>query len=295
MGICIPGKVNSTDKFIWNPNCSACMDFGIISRIDHKEAYVVAKDIINHMDQYANILVEEKTAGVLDLDNSIDSVPLEEMEVDILITVGGDGTILRALQKIDAMIFAVNMGRVGFLTEVTGEHIHEKLDRLIEGDYTIEQRSKLRTLVNNEERVDAVNEAVIHTSQISKLRDFDISIDDVHAENIRADGLIIATPTGSTCYAMSAGAPIIDPRVSAHVVVPIAPYKLSSRPLIVPATSVIKIRETEGRESILVIDGQHEERIENDEVVFFRSPHTARFIRFRKTFYDRVREKFLRG
>jgi len=93
---------------------------------------------------------------------------------------------------------------------------------------------------------------------------------------------------------MSAGSPIIDPRIQAHVVVPIAPYKLSTRPMVVPATSEIRILETEGRESILVIDGQDEETVGEDVLHFTRSPNTARFVRFSENFYERVREKFLR-
>lgn len=145
------------------------MEYGIISRIDDINALELTEKIIEYMNQFTDILVEESSAGHLNLSNEIDTVPLEEMDVDTLITVGGDGTILRALQRIDAAIFAVNMGRVGFLTEVPGEHVEEYLGRLLKGDYIVEQRSKLRTLKNNREFVDAVNEAVIHTVQISKI------------------------------------------------------------------------------------------------------------------------------
>jgi len=270
------------------------MEYGLVSRIDKPEALELSQKIIEYMDQHTDILVEEKLAEHLDLNNSIDTAPMDDMDVDTLITVGGDGTILMALQKIDAAIFAVNMGRVGFLTEVPEGEVEDYLGRLLDGDYHIEQRAKLRTVVNNREFHDAVNEAVIHTSQISKLRDFNIYIDDVLVENIRSDGLIVATPTGSTCYAMSVGSPIIDPQVQAHVIVPIAPYKLSSRPFVVSAASEIRIEEVQGRESILVIDGQHEDRIHDDILTFTRSHTTARFIRFNKNFYERVREKFLR-
>jgi NAD+ kinase len=270
------------------------MNFGIISRIDSHEAQTVATRIIEWMNDRTDIIVESNTAEHLHLDNAIDTVSLEEMDVRTLITVGGDGTILRALQKIDAEIFAVNMGRVGFLTEVKSDEVEQYLDRLLNGNYHIEQRSKLRTIVANRDEFDAVNEAVIHTAQVSKLRDFNIFIGDVLVESIRADGLIIATPTGSTCYAMSVGSPIIDPRVPAHVIVPIAPYKLSTRPIVVPADSEIRIREVEGRGSLLVIDGQREIAVEDEELTFTRSPRTARFIRFNTNFYERVREKFLR-
>jgi len=270
------------------------MEYGIISRIDRKDALELSKKIIDYVSRHSDILVEANTAEHLELHNTVDSAPLEEMNVKTMITVGGDGTILKALQNVDAAIFAVNMGRVGFLTEVPKDDVEKFLERFMNGDYIIEQRSKLRTIKNNTELVDAVNEAVLHTSQIAKMRHFDIFVDDVKADDIRADGLIIATPTGSTCYAMSAGSPIIDPRVPAHVIVPIAPYKLSTRPLVVPANSEIRIEEAEKRESILVIDGQYEEILEDDVLYFTRSTKTARFIRFNGNFYHRVREKLLR-
>ena len=270
------------------------MEYGIISRIDKREALELTKKIIDYITEYSDVLVEENTAEHLELHNTVDAAPLEEMNVKIMITVGGDGTILKALQKVNAAIFAVNMGRVGFLTEVPENEVEHYLDKLLVKDYIIEQRSKLKTLKNDTELVDAVNEAVIHTSQIAKMRHFNIFVDDVKADDIRADGLIIATPTGSTCYAMSAGSPIIDPKVPAHVIVPIAPYKLSTRPLVVPATSEIRIEEVERRESILVIDGQYEERLEKDVLYFTRSTKTAKFIRFNGNFYQRVREKLLR-
>lgn len=274
------------------------MKYGIVSRVDLPEALDLTLRIIQWMEQYTNITVEENTARHLPPGSASPSSPLTSMDIDTLITVGGDGTILRALQEIDATIFGVNKGRVGFLTETSGDDFETDIEpclaRLLEGDYTTEQRSKLHTAISGGEEFEAVNEAVIHTAQVAKLRDFSIHVGGSLAEIIRADGLIIATPTGSTCYAMSAGSPIIDPMVPAHVIVPIAPYRISTRPMVVPADATIRIRETRGRETLLVVDGQREVRLEENEVTFTRSSRTARFIRLHTNFYERVREKFLR-
>ena len=129
------------------------------------------------------------------------------------------------------------------------------------------------------------------------MRHYEIFVDDVMANSIRADGVIIATPTGSTSYAMSAGGPILDPRVAGFIIVPIAPFKLSARPMVVPIDSKISIRLlTPKRPSLLVLDGQLEYKIKtNDKITFTRSESPARFIRFEPDFYKRIEEKLTIG
>jgi len=125
----------------------------------------------------------------------------------------------------------------------------------------------------------------------------EISVDDENVEELRADGLIIATPSGSTAYAMSAGGPIVDPRVNAFIIVPICPFKLGARPFIVSNQSEIKVKLLrKGKKAIAVIDGQFEEEINYmDEVIFKKSENYAFFIRLTKAFYKRVREKLTEG
>ncbi len=221
-------------------------------------------------------------------------VPLRKMNVDILITVGGDGTILRTLQANDAPIMGVNAGVLGFLTEVQADEAKQAVRRLKTGKYHIDERLKLKTDLNGKRLADATNETVIHTAHIAKMRDFAISIDGTRATEVRADGIIVATPTGSTSYAMSVGSSIIDPRVEAFVIAPIAPFRLAARPLVVAAKSRIAVTLREPKECIMVIDGQCEFTIRGDErLVFTASEKKARFVSFKSDFYKNLEEKLI--
>ena len=143
-------------------------------------------------------VVETHTAEALGLKGE----PLQKMKVDVLITIGGDGTILRTLQGNDAPVMGVNAGVLGFLTEVQVDEIKPAIKKLLAGEYHLEKRLKLKTTMNGQRLEDATNEAVVHTAHIAKMRHFAISVDGTPATEIRADGLIVATPTGSTSYAM---------------------------------------------------------------------------------------------
>jgi len=221
-------------------------------------------------------------------------VLLPNMDADVIITIGGDGTILRTLQGTDAPILGVNAGVLGFLTEVQPNEIRWAIKRLLAGKYRIEERLKLKTVMDGKRLEDATNEAVIHTAHIAKMRHFAISVDNTPATEMRADGIIVATPTGSTCYAMSVGSSIVDPRVEALVIAPIAPFRLSARPFVVPARSRISVTIKEPRECIMVIDGQCEfEMTGKERLVFTASDKKARFVSFKDDFYRNLEEKLV--
>jgi NAD+ kinase len=221
-------------------------------------------------------------------------VLLPNMDADVIITIGGDGTILRTLQGTDSPILGINAGVLGFLTEVQPDEAKTAVKKVLSGKYRIEERLKLRTSMDGKRLEDATNEAVIHTAAIAKMRHFAISVDGTPATEMRADGLIVATPTGSTCYAMSVGSSIIDPRVEALVIAPIAPFRLSARPFVVPARSKISVSIKEPRECIMVIDGQCEfEMNGNEKLVFTESDKKARFVSFKDDFYRNLEEKLV--
>lgn len=216
------------------------------------------------------------------------------MDVDILITVGGDGTILRSLQLNPSPILGINAGVLGFLTEISKDNLQEGLDRILRGEYVIEEKLRLKTTVDGRRCPDALNEAVIHTAHVAKIRQFEVYVDDQLAINTRADGIIVATPTGSTCYAMSVGGPILDPRVEALVIAPMAPFKFSARPFVVPASSRITLKFIRKRPCVLVIDGQDELPLHGNEIIeCTRSETPARFISLGRSFYSRTREKLM--
>lgn len=219
---------------------------------------------------------------------------MPNMDADVIITIGGDGTILRTLQGTDAPILGVNAGVLGFLTEVQPNEIRSAIKKVLAGKYRIEERLKLKTVMDGKRLEDATNEAVIHTAHIAKMRHFAISVDKTPATEMRADGIIVATPTGSTCYAMSVGSSIVDPRVEALVIAPIAPFRLSARPFVVPARSRISITIKEPRECIMVIDGQCEfEMTGKERLVFTASDKKARFVSFKDDFYRNLEEKLV--
>jgi len=264
------------------------MKFGISCNVESEEALHLSKKVLHYLSEKHEVLLENSLAKKL----RRKGLPLEKMKVDALVTIGGDGTILRALQRNDSKILGINIGVLGFLAEIKAEDIEASLERVVKGDYTTEERLKLRTLVNEKRFYDCTNEAVVHTAAVAKMRRFKVRVDGHSAEDIRADGIIVATPTGSTCYAMSVGGPIIDPRVEAIVVVAIAPFKLPVRPMVVPANSEIEITLPEPRPCILVLDGQYEVELSGNEVMRFTiSDKKAKFVRFDADFYRKIQEK----
>jgi len=221
---------------------------------------------------------------------------IEDMKVEVMVTIGGDGTILRTLMKNDAPIFGINAGDLGFLTEVQEDMAEEGLERIIRGEYHLDERTKLRTDFAGARMKDATNEVVVHTAHIAKLRHFHVFVDDELAVDVRADGIIVSTPTGSTCYAMSVGAPILDPRVNALVIAPMAPFKFAGRPTVVPAQSDIRIEVLRPKPCLIVVDGQEEAHMEGNEPLHFTtSENKARFVSLGRTFYTKMREKMTGG
>ena len=263
--------------------------YGVYTNRHVRNAVKYTQEVIDAL-QGQTYFVDSDIAEVM----GIPGMPLADMDVDIVIVVGGDGTLLRALQHTDAKVIGINGGSVGFLAEIDHDHIKEGIDRLLREDYIVETRFRLNCWYNGQYLTPSVNEAVVHTASVAKIRHFRVYIDDVLASELRADGLIISTPTGSTCYAMSLGAPYMDPKVKALMVVPMAAYKFNSRPFIVPATSKITVENVLNKECLIVLDGQEEFKMDGcSKVDFMLSDRKARFIRYDTDFYSRVRDKLV--
>lgn len=262
---------------------------GIVANPEMDAAKKCAARALEIIGDRAEVLVEERIAPHL----SRTGIPIKKLDAEALIIFGGDGTVLWTLQHKRVPLLCINVGHVGFLTEIAAEDMEMGIERLLTGDYTLDTRITLAVKHNGKRLSDCANEAVINTAEIAKIRAFDIEVDGERMAPLRADGIIVATPTGSTCYSMSAGGPILDPRVNAFIIVPIAPFKLSARPVVVPANSEIRITATrEGKECILVLDGQTQETVSSRDVLTFsNSESQAQFVRFNKRFYGRVEEK----
>ena len=220
------------------------MRIGMVAKVDLEEAVELASKIINFLEEKeVEIVIDQSLA--LKLNKSQDrAVKLKDMEADVVVAVGGDGTILRTQSYISPKkipLFGINMGTVGFLTEIDSENAFEALEEFLAGNYFVEKRTQLRVWHNNE-LPSALNEVVLMTRKPAKMLHIQIEVDDEIVEELRADGLIIATPSGSTAYSMSAGGPIVDPRVGAFIIVPICPFKLGARPTVVANESQIRVK-----------------------------------------------------
>lgn len=235
----------------------------------------------------------------LDLNYKIIAKELKEFECDMAIILGGDGTLLRTQTKMknNIPIFGINMGTVGFLTEIEVKDTFKALRKILKGDYFIEDRTKL--IVSHENhQYSALNEVVIMTDKPSKMLHFEVQVDGEIIEEFRADGLIVSTPSGSTAYSMSAGGPIVDPKVAGFIIIPICPYKLGVRPFIVSDNSEITVKLLKkGKTAIFVMDGQINEEAEyQEEIKFKKADKKARFIRTStKYFYKKVKDKLNDG
>ncbi len=267
---------------------------GVVSRCDKPGAVGIAREIIEHLREKLDVFVDPGTAFEL----GMEGLPVGQMRqkgVDLIIAVGGDGTVLRAIQHMDdpLPVMGVNMGTVGFLVDVDAEEALQTIDSILTG-FQVDERFRLDVWINDVKLPPATNEVVIITAHPAKILAYKVWVDERKLEEFRADGLVIATPTGSTAYAMSAGGPIVDPRVDATVVVPLAPFKLSSRPWAIPGQSRIKVELLlRNKEAVVVVDGQSSQGISSNDVIRIeKAANPARFVRIRDNgFYDKVKSK----
>lgn len=270
---------------------------GITSRIDKAEAIETCLKVIDYLENKGIELFIDESFSEKTGKHKDKAMPLEEIDADMIIALGGDGTILRTQRYINKNripILGINQGTVGFLTEVDPENIKEALDDVIEGNYKVEKRSRLN-VYHDKELPLALNEVVLMTERPAKMLHMEIYVDGKLAEVVRADGLIVATPSGSTAYAMSAGGPIIDPKVNAFIVIPICPYKLDIRALVVSDESQIKVKlSKKGKDAVAIVDGQYSEKINYpDEIYFQKAKEYTYLVNLGQNFYENVKRKLI--
>ncbi len=227
----------------------------------------------------------------------------EQLEsLDILIALGGDGTLLRTARlaaTFSLPILGLNLGRLGFLAEVNPEEWRSALKRVLENDYWIEDRLMLRieTRRNGKpvgESIEALNEVVVSRGGIARVVRITTEVNDSYLTTYVADGAIVSTATGSTAYALAAGGPILAPELHNIVLIPIAPHLSLARPLVMPQNAVISLKVRTDHRAILTADGQFYVDLEDgDRVIVAASPNVARFIRLgpRDYFYNSLMER----
>jgi len=253
---------------------------GLVSRLDEDAALKVALKLYKDMTKKGiKVLPEEQLSHLAKLPAG---VPFSRMDADLIVTVGGDGTVLKtcmSIPKAETPILAVNMGRRGYLTEVDPERAMHAIESYIKGTCKKEERAKLSVTVEGESPIDGLNEVVISSGTPSKMLHFMISVDSSQLE-FRSDGLIVSTPTGSTAYSLSANGPIMDNSVEAFVVTFICPLEHLT-PLIVSMENTIKIELVAPKlKGTLVVDGRVQRELQpQTSVTVTRSSHKAVFVR----------------
>ncbi len=227
--------------------------------------------------------------------------------VDMLIVLGGDGTLLSAARHVadahtDVPIFGVNLGSLGFMAEVSLDELYGNLEKAMAGKLETEDRMMLSASVIREgrrlARYRVLNDAVINKGALARMMELKISVSDGHLTTLRADGLIVATPTGSTAYSLSAGGPIIHPTVHCFVVTPICPHTLSNRPIALPDTVVVEVCLTSPSEDVsITLDGQIGfPLVQHDVVEIKKSRFKMKLIKHPvKSYYEILRTKLKWG
>src|SRR3984885_4498652 len=251
------------------------------------------------------VLVDRETQACIDLGGSGFTREDLAAKVDLLIVLGGDGTLLsaaRALGGHKIPVLPVNLGGLGFLTSVTLDELYPLLEQVVAGKHRTSERMMLDAEIlradQPAERQCALNDAVANKAALARMLDFDVHVDGNHVGRYRADGLVVATPTGSTAYSLAAGGPIIDPDLDAFVITPICPHMLTNRPLVVPDTARIDLDFTAADEPVYItLDGQIGFQLKpRDRVRITKSKSRVALVRPPlKTYFEVVRSKLKWG
>jgi NAD+ kinase len=266
---------------------------GIIAKKNKPEAVSIARSLVEWLQpKKIEVYIEEEMgrllftsgpslrAGLPLSDSYVNSVERSDIpdHVEMIIVLGGDGTLLSVARLVgdhEVPILGVNLGGLGFLTEITLEELYRVLERVIQGDFITDERVVLNAaVIRRGERMaefTVLNDAVIDKGALSRIIDLETTINGQYLTTFKSDGLIISTPTGSTAYNLSAGGPIVYPSLHCIIVTPICPHTLTNRPIVIPDDVEIRsILQTKQQEVILTLDGQQGFSLEFEDVVEVR-------------------------
>ena len=272
----------------------------IVSRLNLEKHQKTFSSITRYLKKAGkDIYLEERVAKYMDLKKYKDFIP-GETKVDLVLVMGGDGTILRIVNQMEglnAKFFGINMGHLGFLSEVAPVHIGKTLDRIFSGNYTIDKRMMIQAdLVRSDKKIGtfhALNEIAVTQGATSRLIILKTKVGKRKLANYKADGLIVSTPTGSTAYSLSAGGPIIHPAIRAFIVTPICPHSFTHKPIVIPDTKNIEILVASNYEMmILAVDGQQIINLKYNDVIHVKYNGFAEFIRLpNENYFQTLRQK----
>ncbi|HHF2906017.1 TPA: NAD(+) kinase [Vibrio diabolicus] len=268
-----------------------CNVIAIIGKPRDQQAIQTHKELYQWLTSEGyKVFIDDRLAAILDDIPQSQFVSLVELgkNADLAIVVGGDGNMLgaaRILSRFDVPVIGVNRGNLGFLTDLNPDEFQASLQAVLDGEYIEEERFLLEAEVHRHGQIKshnaALNEAVLHPGQIAHMIEFEVYIDESFAFSLRADGLIVSTPTGSTAYSLSGGGPILSPSLNAISLVPMFPHTLSSRPLVVDGKRRIKLvvsPENRGTQEVSC-DGQVSLPVSpGDEIHIYQSPNVLKLI-----------------
>jgi NAD+ kinase len=279
---------------------------GVVAKTDRPEAKSVVPALVEWLQARSRqVALEKETAGLCPTATAAVAKSDLPAQVDLLIVLGGDGTLLsvaRLIGDLGVPILGVNLGGLGFLTAITLEELYPALEALFAGRMLVEERMLLtaEVLRHGERLADyvAMNDVVITKSAMSRIIDLSVSVDGQYATGYRADGLIVSTPTGSTAYSLSAGGPIVYPTMDAVVLTPICSHTLTNRPVVLPADQRLEVTLlTENQDVMLTVDGQVGFALSHrDTVAVHRASGRIKLVRDpRKHFFSVLRTKLKWG
>lgn len=275
---------------------------GIVVNLRKQEALNTALELIKLIEeQRADSMLCREAAVLLGI--SEEGYSLQQMgeRADLLLILGGDGTLLNIAKSAcfyNLPILGINLGRLGFLTEVEVGSIRTAIKQLIDGDYIIEERTMLEASSSHNKSMQylSLNDIVISRGSLSRIISYNISINNIYLDSYMADGVIIATPTGSTAYSLSAGGPIVCPSIPGIVLTPVCPHTLYSRSLVINNSDKIDITLTEIRgEAYMTVDGQKGIPLVIDETITIcKSSMTTKLIKLKEqSFYRNLRTRLI--
>jgi len=288
-----------------SPQASAQKTAAIISRPNRPNVAQILPGLLAWLVEHDyKIIIDEETSRYIEGQPIVPRSAMATNSLDLVVVLGGDGTLLSAARvtaAVDVPLLGVNLGSLGFLTEVPLPQLYPMLEAIGQGRAAVEHRSlmEVELLRGNEVRGNYLvfNDAVVNKTALARLNTYDLYIDKAFVSSYRADGMIVATPTGSTAYSLSAGGPVLMPTVQAFVVTPVAPHSLTHRPLVVPDSVEIEILlRSEEEVAYLSLDGQPGLDLrDGDRVRCRRSAHQVKLFRTGTDFFHVLRTKMKWG
>lgn len=277
----------------------------IISRPDRRQVAEIIHGLLAWLAEHSyKVIVDEETANYVTGQNVVPRTQMSSHPLDLVVVLGGDGTLLSAARvtaAIDVPLLGVNLGSLGFLTEVPLQSLYPMLEAIAQGRAAVEHRSLMHVDLLRDDVVRSsylvFNDAVVNKTALARLNTYDLYVNNAFVSSYRADGMIVATPTGSTAYSLSAGGPVLMPTVKALLITPVAPHALTHRPLVVPDSVEIEILlRSEEEMAYLSLDGQPGLDLrDGDRVRCRRSEHEVNLFRTGGDFFQVLRTKMKWG